>query len=722
MNFRSVVMITVSGLTMTTALSANAFAQNSTNQTELSQTQDEIIVTGRAQRLYRVGETNSGKLPTDPLSSPISITSINEQLINDQGARDAQDIYRNISGVTVFSYAGVTARGFRQEEIFFDGLRGDPYAGFAVPQLFNVKQVDFLKGPAGMLYGPGAPGGIFNYITKKPTEAFFARTEGVYGTEGRFGGSVEINGALPVDGVIGRVGIFYEDRDTPRENTGSETIIYDAGLGFDLGFSQLTLQGTRYEQYLDGNRLRGVLVDDDGNFLTDRRWNHNEPDDFLDLVSNNFQASLDGQLGSDITWNAAIRYTDAEENQEYHEPRNPIDTDADGILDFISLREFRDQTRTEESISFAANAIWSKDFARGISNRVMVGIDHFDQQDVFDFLRARGEGDNVLGLSLINPVYGLSDRSLYDLSVRDDGTTTDFTRQGAYILNELTLGDFILTGGVRFDRYEDTISNRIRGGNGTFEDENATFRVGGVYKVRPDISIFAQWAESYEPQIVGDQSLANQGPFSPVEGDIIEGGAKTALFDGRIQSTLAVYRIKRRNLLQNSGRTLIIDGEEEDVLDELGEVTSKGVEFDIAADITPDWVLTASYAYNDTKITGETDADGGLDRIRNRVGDRFANAPEHQFGFWTRYQMPTINTAFALGGDYVSEQLSLSGQTVQSFFVFDASIIWSPGPVDVMLRIDNLFDKTYASSGFLDRTGHFPGDPRSIFVEISKNW
>ena len=687
---------------------------------------DEIVIVGRAQRLYRVGETDTTKLPTDPLSSSISVASINAELIRDLGARDAQDLYRNISGVTVFSYAGVTARGFRQEEIFFDGLRGDPYAGFAVPQLFNIERVDFLKGPAGMLYGPGAPGGLFNYITKKPTETFSSRIAGVIGTEGRYGASLELNGPLPVEGVSGRLGVFYEDRDTPRNLSGSETSIYDIGVGANLGFAELTLQGTRYEQDLDANRLRGVPTDDAGNFLTDRRWNHNEPDDFLELVSNNVQARLEGYIGADITWDVAFRYTDAEENQEYHEPRRLIDTDDDGVVDFVDRREFRDQTRTEESISFAANAIWSKGFG-DVGNRLMVGIDHFDQEDVFDYDRARYEADNVGGLSLINPAYGLSDRTTYILTPLDDGTLSNFKRQGAYLLNEVTLGDFVLTGGARIDRFEDKISNRTRGGNGSFDDENVTLRFGAVYKVRSDVSVFAQWAESYEPQIVGDQSLANQGPFSPVEGDIVEGGLKTALFDGRIQSTLSLYRIKRRNLLQNSGNTIIIvdpitnEESEEDVLEELGEVTSKGVEFDVAADITPDWVFTGSYAYNDTKITGDSDA-GGLDRIRNRVGDRFANAPKHQFGFWTRYQVPAINTAVAFGGDYVGNRLSLSGQTVKSYFVFDASIIWEPGPVDVMLRIDNLFDETYAASGFIERTGHFPGDPRSIFLEISKEF
>ena len=242
------------------ALSAlSAQAQDSDKRDVAELRQETVIVTSRAQQLYRVQETSSGKLPTEPLLSTQTITVINSQLIEDQGARDAQDLYRNISGVTVYSYAGVTARGFRQEENFFDGLRGDPYAGFSVPQLFNVDRVEFLKGPAGMLYGAGAPGGLFNYITKTPSQDFAANVSAVYGTEGRKGASFDVTGALPVDGAAGRLGVFYEDQNGPRWNTGSETDIYDAGLSFDLGLANLVLQATRYEQKLGGNCLRTIL-------------------------------------------------------------------------------------------------------------------------------------------------------------------------------------------------------------------------------------------------------------------------------------------------------------------------------------------------------------------------------------------------------------------------------------------------------------------------------
>ena len=707
-------------------LSSTLLAQSSGSTAGLDVI-EEVIVTGRAQKLYRVNSTNTGKLPTDRLSSSQVITTINADLIKDQGARDAQDIYRNIAGVSTFSYAGVTARGFRQEGIFYDGLRGDPYVGFNVPQLYNIERVDFLKGPAGMLYGAGAPGGIFNYVTKKPTEEFSAQARGVAGTESRLGGSLDINGALPIENTAGRIGVFYEDRDTPRNHSGSETTIIDAGLLVTFGSTNLTLQATQYIQNLDANRLRGVPVDDNGNFLASRRWNHNEASDFLNMEATTFQASLDGEIGASLTWNTTLRYTENEQEQNYHEPRNNIDIEeflglpTDGSLDIVP-RQFRDQFREEEQLAFGANIIWSQEY-KSFSNRLLVGYDYFDSTNEFiggflnptadmttRFLEGTSLPGDIVPLSLKNPQYGVTQPENYAIIYRDP-RVTDQTRSGAYVIDEITTGKFTLLTGLRFDDFEDV------SGTTEFSDNKLTYRLGLIYKMREDISVFGQWADSYEPQRASRQSAAVGGPFDPTEGTIIELGLKTELADGRIQTNAAVYRIVRTNILQ-ADPAGDPEGDGQDNFIAFGEVTSKGFEFDIAVDITPDWVATASYGYNDARIT----KDNGLTNVRNSVGDKFANAPEHQLGFWTRYQVPKISTAFAFGGDYLSKRLSLSDQTVKPSFVFDASIIWSPGPVEVMLRVDNLFDKTYAASGFNQRNGHFPGDPRSVFVEISKEW
>ena len=718
--FRFGLSLACSALVLGSALAQEPNTEN--GQEDEESRQETIIVTGRAQALYRAGESSTGKLPTDPLSSTQVITTINADLIRDQGARDAQDIYRNIAGVSLFSYAGVTARGFRQEEIFFDGLRGDPYVGFNVPQLFNVERVDFLKGPAGMLYGQGAPGGLFNYVTKKPTYDFSANVRGIVGTEERVGASFEVNGALPLEGAAGRLGVFYEDRETPRVNTASSTRIYDAGVAFELPFAELILQATRYEQDLDGNRLRGVPVDDDGNFLTDRRWNHNEVSDFLDLESTNFQAMLRGDIGDEITWDATVRYTDADQEQEYHEPRALIDSDGDGAVDLVG-REFRDQFRGQEQVTFGANLIWERDFG-AFENRFLVGAEYFEDdftgtffttrlsQDFVDrFLAGTSLPGDIIPLFLDGSNYGATQPLNYDRGApRDASSSVDAT--GLYVLNEATVGPFTLVGGLRHDD------------NSNDTDTNTSFRIGGIYKPQETVALYLQYADSYTPQgSPNQQVLESGGPFEPVTGTIVEGGVKAELFDGRLQGSVSIYQITRENIIQDTGNPIdpVNDPFGLTVLAPVGEVTSDGLEIELFADVTPDWVVTAAYAYNDTRIT-EVLNTGGNRGFSNSVGDRFANAPEHTFGFWTRYQVPAINTAFAFGGDYVGDRLSLSGQTVQEYTIFDASVIWEVEDFNILLRVDNLFDEEYAESGFLSRTGHFPGDPRSLFMEFSRTW
>lgn len=673
---------------------------------------EELVVTARAQALYRTEAVTVGKLATAPLESSQSVQVINEELIRDQGARDAQDLYRNIASVSFFSYAGVTARGFRQEEIFFDGLRGDPYAGLTAPQLFNIERVEFLKGPAGMLYGPGAPGGLFNYVTKKPEEEFSARVAGVVGSEGRWGASAEATGALPVEGLSGRIGAFYEDQPGPRWNAGNEVTILDAGLKYDFALGDVTLQATRYEQDLPANRLRGAPTDDAGHFLTDRRWNHNEPTDFLRFEGNVLQAIVNAQPSDSLTLNLALRYSDGLEMQQYHEPQGLFDSDGDGAVD-ATVRQFRDQIRKQTNWSVGGNGVWSGLLA-GVESRVLFGADWFTNDHTLDNRNIRGRTSAVAGLppplSLLNPDYGAVPTSSYALGpfVR---TVTKQERMGGYGLYEATVGRLIGTLGVRYDRFEDTSGATV------FEDEAVTWRAGLVYRVRPDVSIYGQWAQSFEPQAATSQTPLAGGPFAPTEGEMFEGGLKAELMGGRVQATTAIYHIVRTNILQADPRGDVGgDGVNDQVA--FGEITSKGFEADLAADVTDNWVVTASYAYNDTRIT----KDNGGGTLSNAVGDRFANAPEHKLGFWTRYQFPTLGLAVALGGDYVDVRRSIDGQKVRPYTVFDASVIYTRGPWKALVRATNLTDETYATSGFIARTGHFPGAPRAVFLELSREW
>nr|WP_256869516.1 TonB-dependent receptor [Sphingobium lactosutens] len=662
----------------------------------------QIIVTGRAQRLYRTETTTVGKAAQDPLDIPQALQVINKDLFADQGARDATDIYRNISGVSFFSYAGITFRGFRQDQSFYDGMRGNPFIGFSVPQLFNIERVEVLKGPAGLFFGPGSPGGIINYVSKTPEDKTGMRLVATAGNYDRRGISAEASGPVDDDGVVTyRLGGFYEASNPYRINTKNVSLIGDGAIAIRTNEGgKLTLQATVYDNDLQANRLRGILTDNDGNFLGNIRWNANEPTDFLHLKSQAYQARYATAIGDRVTFDAGVRYFKATETQQYHEPRGLVAGSAD-----LVAREFRDQIRDVDGLSFSANLTARVDLL-GMEHKLQTGADWYDETSVLSsrILRA-----GVTPLSLSNPVYTNSARdvaraALLPFTVTDTRTK----RKGAYLQDQISLSDaFMLVGGVRYDKFEDGVV-----GNRFYTDDDVTFRTGAIFKPRRDVSVYLSWSQSFEPQSASSQTIDAGGPFAPVTGDQFEGGVKTDLFDGRLQANFAAYRIVRKNILQADTSLPPVNGQ--DQLRPIGEVTSKGFEIDLSTDITPNWVALINYGFNDTKITGTIAGQA----ITNAVGNRFANAPKHKLGFWTRYQVPVIDTAIAFGGEYVSKRISLSGQAVKPYTIFDASLTKRLGFAELMLRVDNIFDKVYAASGFSAQSGHFPGEPRTFLAEL----
>ncbi|MCH2057283.1 MAG: TonB-dependent receptor plug domain-containing protein [Thalassotalea sp.] len=167
--------------------------------------------------------------------------------------------------------------------MFYDGVRGDPFSSFSVPQLFNVERVELLKGPAAAVYGGGEPGGMINYVTKKPS---FNRTRSLNLTVGNYalaGGSLELTDGITED-LAYRLGGFYEKQNSFRNNADSENIEFSGGLLFQPSdTTSVDFTFDYIQQDLGGNRLRGVPVDDEGNFIVDRSYNANEKFDFQDL-------------------------------------------------------------------------------------------------------------------------------------------------------------------------------------------------------------------------------------------------------------------------------------------------------------------------------------------------------------------------------------------------------------------------------------------------------
>ncbi|MCU0644885.1 MAG: TonB-dependent receptor plug domain-containing protein [bacterium] len=143
------------------------------------------VVADRYARMIKFSEI-AAKIPMTLQETPASIGIVTQQTLKDQNATVLSDALENISGVNIQSSLGTQdyffIRGFESSSaglILTDGAR-DPneslfkFYGFGFYDLYNVDQVEVLKGPAAFLYGGNTLSGAINLVRKAPLFRSFA--------------------------------------------------------------------------------------------------------------------------------------------------------------------------------------------------------------------------------------------------------------------------------------------------------------------------------------------------------------------------------------------------------------------------------------------------------------------------------------------------------------------------------------------------------------------
>jgi iron complex outermembrane receptor protein len=655
---------------------------------------DDLHITDRVDAPYKNATAISAtKTDTALIDLPQSVQVIPLQLIEDLGALEITDLYRNVAGVTQYSYGGVVARGFRQEETRYNGVAGSPYGDFGISRLGNVEQVEVLKGPASVLYGSNQPGGLINIVTRQPRAEPAGKLTARYGSGDSYGLQLDVTG--PIDAAHRHLYLFNvatDDQDRFRNNARTESTVYTGGYSWVLSpATRVTVQAERIDQDNSAHRLRGVPFEN-GRFLTDTTFTTTEPTDFQSLVADVVQARLDHVFTSDLRLNATYRWFDNQGLQQYHEPRGLL---ADRRT---MRREFRDQDRRVEQHSVAVNLLGA--FQRGdFAHQVLVGGELYHTNTWFRGLTVPMA--QVPTIDIYEPVYGLTSADSYGLGSRPYNTTdADLLRTGVYVQDQFSWRDhWHLLLAARYEYFVD--ENRLSPQRRS--DGAPTTRAGLLRKLGPATSLYYSYAEGFVPQ-----GLANEyrgGPFDPEESTSHEFGFKRDFFDGRAGLTAAIYELTKSNVLQNDPDPAA----PADWLTTLGEVRSRGFEIDVTGQLTAAWSLQANYAYNDVVVT--------RDVVAANIGQGFPNSPRHQAGLWTRCNLPGRLPGFGLGAEYVSTRansIEVDAFPARGYVVWDAALYWSVGGISLTLRCDNLFDHVYSQSTFGGRNGHFPGEPRNM--------
>lgn len=651
---------------------------------------------------------------------PQAIVVLPARLIEDIGALDTKDLYRFMSGVSDSPYSSTVVRGFTQREVLVNGIKGNPYgsldgdinnAGFSTSQfrLSNLERVEVLKGPPSVLYGSGEPGGIINYVTKKPKERRESRVmlgTGQY-SQALFEG--EITGPLtPSRTVLARGAVYFEDRDSFRFNANTRNTHLVGGLTWRP--SARTSVGVEYEfidQLNDAHRLRGVPVNPAGDFLADYRWTATEPADFTDLQANVAQVRLDQRLGTRLRLDSTFRWLSSDRAENYHEPRGITDNGT------LMQREFRDQFRSNDDWSWNAN-LNAPVRLGGTNHDVSIGADVVTQDFFYRFATARQQntGGPVPPLSLAAPAYGLTDPASYGLTAASFSVdTADTTRFGLYGQDLIGLGRHVnvLIGG-RVDDYND---DGFSGGRSLEGGQTAaTGRVGVVVKPVPTLSFYATTANGFTRAPILSQTPSANGPHDPETSLLIEGGAKSEWLGGRLQLAAAFFGITKQNVLRpdpNFGPS----GDNTNAVLPVGEIRNRGLEVDLAGTVLPRWNLAFNYAYLDSEIL--EDVNPAL------IGRPMPNAPPHTVGLFTRVDLPLGGAASGSLGYVGRREEPFAGIVAPAYTVVDLQYFQQiTSAARLLVRCENVFDVEYAASAlFAARAGNIPGQPRTLSVALT---
>ncbi|MDE2881099.1 MAG: TonB-dependent receptor, partial [Acidobacteriota bacterium] len=599
-----------------------------------------------------------------------------------------------------------------------NGVRGNPYgslggdvnnSGFSVSQLqlSNIERIEILKGPASVLYGSTEPGGVVNYVTAKPQEEFGVRGSVRFGQYGQTYGSAEVTGPLgDSERLLYRFAAYGNERDSFRANASMRNVHLVGNLAWRISDrANLSFEYENIDQDLMGHRLRGVPVEPDGTFVTDITWTATEPTDFTTLDADVFQVRWDQVFARDWTLDATLRYLEYDREQEYHEPR--------GITPENTMkRHFRDQTRTNDDVSFVLNL--NKIVRVGPTvHRLLFGADMFRQDHSFRYGRARdtGAGGPVPNLPLFAPQYGLSGGSDYGLTENDFTTDTAVARQlGFYVQDHLDLGSaFHLVAGGRYNAYDDS---GFAGGNDLLSEESGlTGKVGMVFKPETAWSLYGSYSTSFNRPSVLAQTPSANGPHDPETAVQLEIGAKTELLDD-LSLTAALFTITKSNVLRPDP-DYGPNGNNWNAALQVGEARNRGFEVEFVGSLTRRWQAAVNYTYLDSEIVEDTNADA--------VGQPLPNAPPHSLGLFSRMEL-FRDTAAGLGVTYVGDRVEpYAGIEAPAFTVVDLFLYRQLGRfAEVQVKLENAFDTVYATSSlFSARAGNFPGQPRTFSVLVS---
>ena len=288
-------------------LAPAAQAQETDEQTADFGDLDTLEVTGASPQAQRANQITAFKTGTPLVDVPRSVTVITSEQIEEQGIDSIGDIVDYTPGITTSQGEGhrdaVVFRGIRSTADFFvDGVRDDVQY---FRSLYNVEQVEVLRGPSALFFGRGGSGGVINRVLKKAEiGGDFGKIQGSINTFGGYESQFDYNKHLSDNAAL-RLNLFYENLQNHRDFFDGERYGINPTLKFQLNDGttlDLAYEYNNHERFID----RGIPSAANGNpatFLAGTTFGDSELNETT-LESHTFRATLNHEFSDN--WKGSL--------------------------------------------------------------------------------------------------------------------------------------------------------------------------------------------------------------------------------------------------------------------------------------------------------------------------------------------------------------------------------------------------------------------------------
>lgn len=706
---RFALMTTSAVLVLATAMPAQA--QSANDSTAASE--DTIVVTAR-------------KREENLIDVPLAVTVATKAQLERDQVYSITDLQRTTAALEVSQTSGGEVNGGARLRGLGTGVFNatvSPSVAFVVdqvpqgnltfPLLFDLAQVEVLRGPQGTLFGQGASAGVINVRTVAPSTDKISFSGGIdvadKGTAGSEVSEMTVRGAFNVPlGTTAalRVAGQYKREAGLQRNTalGLDNRIKEYGIRAKLLVEasetvKINLAAEASSQKMNGWNFFAIavapnsmtLIDPDGPFGP-------APTLPVSVFSNGDYLSTTGCKIPAI--NARAEYycedTQALMRNSARGISGSIDAELSDNLTLTSVTAYRTLDRETETVNFSRRL--------GIGARTENQQSESSQFSEELRLTYAGEGLNVVvgamyskfnleTTPIVNSGFGnaaLGKRTGFSVCA-NDGSFCPVPLSFSYentsnniiaVFTDATvaLGEQVdLFGGLRFSSYRNTTGVGVNTLAATrtvkISDDDLSGRIGLSFKPNADTNLFVSYSRGYKPPAVVVPTIATDPVVNlkPEQSDAIELGAKYQA--GRMQLAANVFwnRVKNfqtQSSVFNSAGALI------SVTQNIDKVESKGFEISAMGRISDNFSINAGYQYNDVKFPAGFVGNDGV----SLAGKQFINAPKHKLTLSGEFTMPvSTGLEFYLNANLIYKSAVLLGQYGSDRFRYPAHEIVNGG-------------------------------------------